>query len=252
MASANVQNDPVKQLLNSFQARATNLLERMVAEVEQQFVAQQEAPVQPPPRPALTQPAAIEPRLQLPPIQLPFAQPPRRGRPKVVRTPPPERSPENQADDLRVRIRMALTKESLDTKTLAKTVGVKQELLQPVLDQLRQEGQVFNMGFEDWPRWTWRIGENSDTATLRNVILRLISERPMALRDLVAATGVKNSRVSGAVIEIQRSHNVIDLAPPDSASRLYFLVSEGAKDARLPSRTALRHKNKAAAKPTKK
>lgn len=48
------------------------------------------------------------------------------------------------------------------------------------------------------------VGDDADPETLRSVVSRLLLERPMYLREIVAATGARSARVSGALIELER------------------------------------------------
>lgn len=129
--------------------------------------------------------------------------------------------------DLRERLEQALTRESLDTPRLSKTLGESVDKVEALLKSLRAEGKVANVGMGDAPIWSWKIGNNTETGLLRKVVKRLISERGMYLRELVAATGAKESRVSGVLIELQRIEKIVDLSGGQGHAKCYFLVSAG-------------------------
>lgn len=135
--------------------------------------------------------------------------------------------------DVRDRIEVALTEQSLSTQQLAKIVGVSIEKTAEIIKTLRSADKIYNVGYEDSAIWTWKIGNDTDTPTLVSVVRRLLSERPMWARDLVRATGAKESRVQGAIVEVQRTGKVIDLSGGGHAKK-YFLISDTVFDATLP------------------
>ncbi|MGN6108751.1 MAG: hypothetical protein ACTHU0_26840 [Kofleriaceae bacterium] len=131
---------------------------------------------------------------------------------------------------LRESIERVLTEQSLTTTQMARVLSIRSWMLEDELKALRDEQKIYNVGWEDVPIWTWKVGNDTDTKTLHKVVRRLIAERPMHVRDLVRATGASERRVSGVLIELQRSTNVIDVG--HNRSRRYFLISE-ARDASL-------------------
>ena len=143
------------------------------------------------------------------------------------------------APSMRERIRAALLAESLSIAALARALGEPAGPVSDEMRRLRQGRNVANVGSEDFPLWTWRIGDDTDAPMLRAVVAKLISERPMTLRELVEATGARVGRVSGQVVEIQRSGaNVMDLG--NAVTSRWFLIPANARDARLPSKTEYR------------
>jgi predicted Rossmann fold nucleotide-binding protein DprA/Smf involved in DNA uptake len=157
-------------------------------------------------------------------------------RPRRAREYVPEPVVPEKPLDVRDRIATALTRESLNTQQLAKTVGETVEHTSDVIKTLRAEGKIYNIGYEDSPMWTWKLNNEVDSDTLHRVVKRLISERPMWSRDIVRATGVREARVQTALIELQRTHKVIDLSGGGHAKK-YFLIGENAFDASLPPKT---------------
>lgn len=135
------------------------------------------------------------------------------------------------AQDARSAIEAALTRESLDTAQLARVIGEPVGKVGGLIKALRDAGKVHNVGSVEYPMWTWRIGDDTEAAELTAVVRRLISERPMTTRELITATGARASRVSGAVVSIQRgAAKVLDLGSPRLAR--WFLVTDG-RDAHL-------------------
>jgi predicted Rossmann fold nucleotide-binding protein DprA/Smf involved in DNA uptake len=156
---------------------------------------------------------------------------PRRAREYPVEVPVPEKPL-----DIKDQIAAALTRESLNTQQLAKTIGETVEHTSDLIKVLRAEGKIYNIGYEDSAIWTWKLNNDVDSDTLHRVVKRLISERPMWSRDIVRATGVREARVQTALIELQRTHKVIDLSGGGHAKK-YFLIGENAFDASLPPKT---------------
>lgn len=123
-----------------------------------------------------------------------------------------------------------LTERSLSQAELVRELGVPAGRVSQVIKDLRPK--LYNMGTEDEPRWTFRIGDVGGTETLYPLVERLIREQPMTTSQLVAATGARESRVQGAVIHLQRTRTGILNLGRANAGR-WFLVPEGVKIARL-------------------
>lgn len=134
-------------------------------------------------------------------------------------------------------IELALTRESLQPVQLAKTIGETLERTQDALRSLRAEHRIFNVGMGDDPKWTWKVGNNTDTPTLRNAIARLISERAMTARDITNATGSTMSRVGGVLVDIGRMPGVVlkDVSE-GTRTKCYLLVSDKSKVINYPAK----------------
>lgn len=162
------------------------------------------------------------------------------------------------------RIRVALSAEVLSTQQLSESLGESLDAVNEAMLALRKEHRIFNVGMGDSPRWTWRIGtepvnveappieneelnasvealENQDTLTpgqrtarivatreLREMILRLISERAMTARELTNATGVTMSRVAGVLVDLAREKDLRDVSDNGKPMR-YLCVSKPEK-----------------------
>ena len=72
------------------------------------------------------------------------------------------------------------------------------------LNKMRKAERLFNLGSDDRPRWHFVIGDDASTAELRETLERLLTERPMTLNELIAATGCRANRISGALVQFDR------------------------------------------------
>lgn len=92
------------------------------------------------------------------------------------------------------------------TDELARDLGEPADRIKAVLKNLKDK--VCNVGVDARPRWIWRPGEEAPTKDLRAIVLRLIQDQPMTLRDIYAALGAESeasqSRVQGVMVEIER------------------------------------------------
>lgn len=153
--------------------------------------------------------------------------------------PPPTQPLIDPIKELRLKIQVALMRESLDVPKLAKTIGVtasRMDILVEVVNTLRTEHWIYNVGLEERPKWTWRVGDDADRSIKIEVVKKLISERPMSSSDLMLATGIYNAKVLGGIIvDLQRAHRVLDLSP-DGRSNIYLLVGDHLRDVSLPKK----------------
>ncbi len=136
---------------------------------------------------------------------------------------------EERPADLRGRMEQALKRESLTPAQISRTTG---ESLGPVADMLKlmkQKDLVYNVGSQEYPLWTYRIGDNTSTPELMKTIRRLISERPMTTRELIDATGARMSRVSGAMVAMLRGKEFQILNMGHKRVARWFLVSDQVK-----------------------
>ena len=135
---------------------------------------------------------------------------------------------------LRAKIETALRTKSLDATELARAVAAPASKVQDEIRALRKEARIANVGVAEHPIWTWRVGDHTSLAELRQTIERLISERPMTTRELTDATGARFTRVGGAIVEVQRSgKKILNMAMVGSGRAGRWLLIEHARDARL-------------------
>lgn len=152
----------------------------------------------------------------------------------------------------RERIQAALSKSSLDIPELARATSSTKDKVTRELQTLRAEGLVFNVGYEDSPVWTWRVGENAEPSVINAAVQRLISERPMYMTDLIRATGATYRQVDAAIIQVRRyppeGMHVVDMSPsvgwkPHGRAKMYFLAPEQLRDASLAKKSEAKAKS---------
>lgn len=115
---------------------------------------------------------------------------------------------------------------------IARETGLNTTKVSEIVKALKQERKIANVGSEDFPQWTARIGDVSSASDLNAEIKRLVSERPMTTQELIETTGARLSRVSGALVALQRGPNqVLNLG--SSRRARWFLVSDKVTIAKL-------------------
>lgn len=98
------------------------------------------------------------------------------------------------------------------------------------LKRARTARQVYNVGAEDRPRWTWVPGDAVETQALYAHVERLISERPFEFAELLAATGARRGRVSGAIVSFQHAgRRVLNLGTTAKARWFLLPAKNGAR-----------------------
>lgn len=138
--------------------------------------------------------------------------------------------------ELHAKIQSALLRESLSTPQLARAVNESTTKAMAAVTDLKRRGKIANIGSEDYPTWSWKIGDDTTTAQLRDLVRRLIQERPMTTRELALATGARFSRVGGVIVEFQRGGDkLVDMGT--GHTRRWFMLSERVRDAKLVPRT---------------
>ncbi len=122
--------------------------------------------------------------------------------PAVTVTPPtpPQVAP---ARDLIVQVAELLTHAPQDTAGVVQVLNVPAARVKAAMDKLRADGKLHNIGSEYDPRWQHVIGDTGPAHELRALVHRLISERPFSHRELVAVTGARENRISGALADLR-------------------------------------------------
>lgn len=133
---------------------------------------------------------------------------------------------------LRDKVELILRNASMDIQALSRSLRQPAARVSAIVREAVKAGNVANVGTEDSPVWTWRIGDNTSSAELVSTVRRLISERPMTTRDIAHATGARFTRAGGAVVAIQRSGEKILNLGHGRMGR-WFLLTDQARDARL-------------------
>lgn len=88
---------------------------------------------------------------------------------------------------------------------IARITGISVGKVADELKNLRKQERVANMGSVDSPLWTLRMGDHTSTRELTAEVKRLIMEKPMSTHELIEVTGARLSRVSGALVHLQRT-----------------------------------------------
>lgn len=91
-----------------------------------------------------------------------------------------------------------------------------------VLKHARAARQVYNVGSEDRPRWTWIIGDAVETQELYAHVERLITDRPFTFAELLDATGARRGRISGAIVSFQHAGRKVMNLGSESKARWFM------------------------------
>lgn len=105
---------------------------------------------------------------------------------------------------LEERIVAALRVRALYFDELVAVVDEPAGRIVRALNKMRKAERLFNLGTDDRPRWHYVIGDDATTAELRESVERLLTERPMTLNELIAATGCRANRISGVIVQFDR------------------------------------------------
>lgn len=105
---------------------------------------------------------------------------------------------------LEERIVAALRVRALYIDELVSVVDEPAGRVSRALNKMRKAERLFNLGSDDRPRWHYVIGDDATTAELREACERLLTERPMTLNELAAATGCRHNRISGVLVQFDR------------------------------------------------
>jgi DNA-binding transcriptional regulator GbsR (MarR family) len=153
------------------------------------------------------------------------------ARPTPVK-PVPQPRPQRRLDP-KSEVAKVLRGNSFNTAQIAKATGLSIGKSAEALRALKAERKVANVGSEDFPRWTYRIGDETSAQELNAEVKRLIEDRPMTTQELIETTGARLARVSGALIALQRTEKqLLNLGTQRRAK--WFLVSDRVTLARLP------------------
>jgi hypothetical protein len=113
---------------------------------------------------------------------------------------------------------------------LCKATGSTPGRVSSSMSELRKARRVYNMGTEDHPRWIGVIGDSTSTPELNAWVKRLVSLAPMTFAQLIAATGARRGRVSGAIVQLQRDPQTRKLLQNlgDNRTYVWFLPTSPA------------------------
>lgn len=139
------------------------------------------------------------------------------------------------------RIVAYLKGNTADAKKISKTLGEPVGEVESVLIALRMKHKLFNLGTDEHQIWSFIPGDDIATRDLNNLVVRLLQERPFSTKELAEATGARLTRVGGAVIQAQRTQDVVDMRPPmpgNGRAGRYFIMPPHARSAKLRVPTA--------------
>ncbi len=111
--------------------------------------------------------------------------------------------------DLHVDVLEALATEPGDAAGVAKRLRVPVGRVALALRNLRKAKRVFNLGSDVAPAWMPVVGDEAPTTVLYAAVERMLSTRPMTFAELTAATGARRGRLSGVIVQMQRSGRAI-------------------------------------------
>lgn len=144
-----------------------------------------------------------------------------------------KREPRQRHQDPKNEVVNALRGVSLSINQVSKATGISVSRVADVIRALRVEHKIANVGSEDFPKWTYRIGDSAPPHELNSEVKRLIQERPMSTQELIEITGARLTRVSGALVALQRSENQLLNLGSQRRAR-WFLVGDNVVLAKLP------------------
>ena len=128
------------------------------------------------------------------------------------------------------KVEAALRGQVMTLGELAKAIDEPESRTANAIRNLRKN--LGNIGTPAMARWTWRVGDDSTPEELRSSILALLSDQPLTTAELVNATGARAARVSGELVNIQRSGaHVLNLNT--GKRHRWFVVAPTAQDATL-------------------
>lgn len=113
---------------------------------------------------------------------------------------------------------------------LCRAVNASPGRVSATMREMRKSKRVYNLGSEDHPRWIAIIGDKTSAAELNAWVKRLLTLTPMTFAQLLAATGARRGRVSGALVQLQRD--------PETRKRLQNLGNDRTFVWFLPSNPA--------------
>ncbi len=93
------------------------------------------------------------------------------------------------------------------TTDLAKLTETPKEEIQELLQRLQHEQKIYNMGTVNMPRWSWLIGDETETKELNQMIEVLLRDTPLTAQELVHATGARIGRIYGGIGELKKHHS---------------------------------------------
>lgn len=126
------------------------------------------------------------------------------------------------------RLEAALRGKIATLTDLGKSLRLPMKTLAGALEKLRKAGRAANIGSEIEPRWTLIVGDECSADELRVAVSLLISDRPMTFKELLAWTGARRGRISGQIVDLQRTGRPVVNMGTERRAR-WFLPVKAAK-----------------------
>lgn len=97
--------------------------------------------------------------------------------------------------------------------------------------------RLYNVGTEDAPVWFYIVGDEASAEQINAAVRSLVTFRPMRFPELLAATGARQGRVSGAIVAMQRDpKSRIANVDQNPLRARWFIVPDGIQLSRLKAR----------------
>jgi hypothetical protein len=132
------------------------------------------------------------------------------------------------------RVLASLAERPRSIDELARDLGTPSGRIAAAIKPMR--GKLSNVGTEALPAWFPIVGDEAPTEVINAAVTALVRFKPMRFAELMAATGARQGRVSGAIVALQRDPKarIVNLDTPARAR--WFIVPEGIQLARLGKR----------------
>lgn len=107
------------------------------------------------------------------------------------------------------RLAALLREAAMSTSAAARALRASVSDVAEALLELLQARRVYNVGSEDQPEWSLKLGEHASAPEVRGMVRRLITTRAMTTHELSEAIGVPKLRVSAAIASLRQEHDVV-------------------------------------------
>jgi hypothetical protein len=135
---------------------------------------------------------------------------------------------------IEVQIELALRERPMTLEELARQLKESVGKVSTAMKPLRK--RLYNAGTDAAPAWFWVVGDGAATTDINKAVEALVRFKPMRFPELLAATGARQGRVSGAIVALQRDPKgrLVNL---DTAVRArWFMLPDGVSLSRLKRR----------------
>ena len=132
------------------------------------------------------------------------------------------------------RIEIALRVKPHSIEELSRELKEPAGKISAAMKPLR--GRLFNAGTELAPAWFVVVGDKAEAADINSAVEALVSYREFTFPELVAATGARQGRVSGAIVKLQRDpkSRIVNLG--SDAKAKWRILPEGIQLSKLKPR----------------